>query len=568
MFCENCGKRVPDGSAFCENCGAKLAQPAVAVATAPSGSRKALTRLTEKAKAIHKKNKWIFPVSGAVILVIIALIVLFSILGKQVSMQDYLNVKLEGYEGYSYMQYEFGDVSFGMRAVGDKDAKKFGDHDEKDDFSSFGSKDVPKKYRDNLEKAQELVASIEVECQLPEGKSRYNLTNGDEILFTITVNEKLAEDLGLTIRDTTFTYVVEGLQKPATFDVLSYFDVKAEGFDGCGEIDLVCNFTGTKQVGDLTFIMQEGERYIRYKDQDGGESYIWAELQGRATSRSNGDEVTGLVLLGADYLIEDGIELVGMEKTYTVSGLTEIQKVDLLAYYSVKFTGLNGSGVAELVPNQEELQVGDAVLDLQTGRWYLNEQYVCSSRVQLNITRGLSNGDEIVMTVSHDEAYIHQKVGVVFTATEKSVTVSNLATYIAQLDDFQNIPALEEFAKEEVRNYLERQWAYAVHGSFGTYSDQTIGEDMNVYKMALVTPKSSSFSVKNNTLWMIVSVTLSDNEITTPTVYYFPVKINDPAVYGDGTPYFSGTVNRGYTDYNTLYDKLIDADNVTIEISE
>ena len=72
MFCENCGKQIPDGSAFCDGCGAKLTQEAAPVASAQTEAPVAapakapfFATLLAKVKAIHQKNKLIFPIAGA-----------------------------------------------------------------------------------------------------------------------------------------------------------------------------------------------------------------------------------------------------------------------------------------------------------------------------------------------------------------------------------------------------------------------------------------------------------------------------------------------------------------------
>ena len=254
MFCENCGKQIPDGSAFCDGCGAKLTQEAAPVqATAPEAAPAApakapfLATLLAKAKAIHQKNKLIFPIAGAVVVVAIALLIVFSILGKQVSMKDYMNITAEGYDGYGYVDFDFGHTSFGMRAVGDKDVKGYdAELEEEDDFRYMEKGDVSKEYRDNFRDAQKLVASIDFEVIYPEDKSNGRLSNGDVIKVKITCKESYAEDLGLTLQDLTFDYTVEGLKAVTDFDILSYFDLVGEGYDGYGKVQMKCRLLAIK----------------------------------------------------------------------------------------------------------------------------------------------------------------------------------------------------------------------------------------------------------------------------------------------------------------------------------
>ena len=572
MFCENCGTQIPDGSVFCENCGAKMEvaeAPVAPVATAaPAKKSFSFASLMEKAKAIHQKNKLIFPIAGAVVVLAIALIIVFSILGKQVSMKDYLDITVEGYNGYGTIDADFGYMSFGMRAAGDKDAKEFGDYDE-DDYLS--ASDVDKDYRKNWKKALRLSETIGINYEYPEGKSNGTLSNGDVLIFTIEVDEEMAEEMGLTIKDTTFEYTVEGLKPIAQFDVLSYFDLKAEGYDGYGNVEVVCNQTGTKQVGGITFDMEEGEERIRYSSEDGYSGSLYVYIDGDIYKKSNGDTVKVKLDVYAENFVHYGVELVGLEKEYTVSGLKETTEVDLLQYYKVEFTGLNGSGATKVTPTQETLTVGDLTVDLASGEWKRDGNYVTSTYVRVNDSWGLSNGDVIKLYFNPSDS-IFSENGIKFKATEQELTVSNLAAYVTTLSEIKDYSARETAAKEIINNYLLDDWAHAVHGRYwGSYSDQKIGEDLKLHKMILTTPKSTS-SYTKNTLWMIFSVTVSDNEITTPTVYYFAVAQNDVAVYADGTLYAGDyyTKYAGYADYNTLYEEKINSNsfNLNIEVSE
>lgn len=575
MFCENCGSQIPDGSVFCENCGAKMEPEAAPVAPAatdaPAKKPVTFASLVEKVKAIHQKNKLIFPIAGAVLVVAIALIIVFSILGKQVSMNDYMSITMEGYDGYGQVNAEFGYMSFGMRAAGDKDSKEYGDHDEEEWFAALSSSEVSKDFRKNLKKAQTLVDSIAISYEYPEGESDGTLSNGDVIKFTIEYDEDAAEDLGLTIKDATFEYTVEGLQPIAQFDVLSYFDLKAEGYDGYGKVELVCNQSGTKQVGNITFTMESGANYIDYTTNEGYTGSIYVYINGDTYNKSNGDVISVELDISTDNYVYYGVELTGLKKDYTVSGLKETTEVDLLQYYKVEFAGLNGSGEAKVTPTQETLTVGDLTVDLASGEWKRDGDYVTSTYVRVSDSWGLSNEDVIKLYFNPSESTFSEN-GIKFKATEQELTVSNLAAYVTALSEIKDYSAQETAAKEVVNNYLLDDWAHAVHGRYwGSYSNQKIGEDMKLHKMILTTPKSTSSYTKNS-LWMIFSVTVSDNEITTPTVYYFAVAQNDVAVYADGTLY-SGeyyTKYAGYADYNTLYEEKINSNsfNLNIDVSE
>ncbi|MBE6941102.1 MAG: zinc-ribbon domain-containing protein [Ruminococcaceae bacterium] len=569
MFCEKCGKQLPDGSAFCDGCGAKVTQEAAPAAPAKPSF---FATLLAKAKAIHQKNKLIFPIAGGVVVVAIALLIVFGILGKQVSVKDYMNITTEGYDGYGYVDFDFGYTSFGMRAVGDKDVKGYDeDLEEDDDFRYMEKSDVSKDYRDNFKDAQRLVDSIEWEITYPEDKSNGKLSNGDVIKVEIKCKESYAEDLGLTLQDLTFEYTVEGLDEIVELDVLSYFDLVGEGYDGYGKVQLKCNFSGTKHIGGLVFDMTEGESYISYHYEDEEwTSSIYPSINTDTYNKSNGDKIEVSLGYSEDTFVESaGVKLINLEKEYTVENLKESQEVDLLSYYDIEFTGLNGSGRGQITPKQETATFGNYTVNLQNGEWTKNGEYVGYTSVYLNDSYSLSNGDTVKAYVSYSE-YTFGQAGVKFINAEQNFTISNLGTYATALSEILSYEDVVAEDMQFVSDYLNENWGAAVHNHwYGSYSKQSVGDDMKLYKMVLTTPKSSS-SYNKNVLWMIYSVTISDNEITTPTTYYFAVRHEDVAVYVDGGLYAGDYSTRysGYASYDTLYTELIDSYNLNIDVSE
>ena len=574
MFCEKCGKQIPDGSAFCDGCGTKLIQEAAPAAAPVAAPAKApfFATLVAKAKAVHQKNKLIFPIAGAVVVVAIALLIVFGILGKQVSVKDYMNITAEGYDGYGYIDFDFGYTSFGMRAVGDKDVKGYDeDMEEDDDFRYMDKSDVSKDYRDNFKNAQKLVDSIEWEVTYPEDKGNGKLSNGDVIKVEIKCKESYAEDLGLTLQDLTFEYTVEGLREIVELDILSYFDLVGEGYDGYGKVQLKCNYTGTKHVGGLILDMTEGENHItyRYEDQEWTNS-VYPGINSETYNKSNGDKIEVSLGYSEDDFVEGaGVKLINLKKEYTVEDLKESQSVDLLSYYDVQFVGLNGNGNGKITPKQDTATFGEFTVNLKNGEWTKDGEYVGYTNVYLSDSYGLSNGDTVKAYVSYSE-YTFGEAGVKFINAEQEFTISNLGTYATALSEIQTYEDVEADDMQTISDYLNDNWSAAVHNHwYGSYSNQKIGDDMKLYKMVLTTPKSSS-SYNKNVLWMIYSVTVSDNEITKPTTYYFAMRHENVAVYTDGSLYAGeySTKYSGYADYETLYAELIDSYNLNIDVSE
>ena len=303
MLCEKCGREIPDNSESCAHCTPKTEQ--------------------KKKSRTNKKLALIIGAIAAALIIAVTLILVFTAQDKGISMKNYVKVNMEGFEGYGRMTFEFGDVTFGMRAAGDEAAIKFGDREDSDYFVNYHADDIPEAYRENLPKAKRLLDSIEIDYTLTSGKDSNSLKNGDVITFTVTYNQLLAEDMGLSFKDTTFQYVVEGLKPLEQFDLLSYCELKVEGFNGFGRVELACKETLTKQVGDITFYMEEGKEHIRYTAPDGYSGAIALDVLGESFNKSNGDVIKPNLNLHAKGFAPYGVEVVGLSKEYTVSGLPD-----------------------------------------------------------------------------------------------------------------------------------------------------------------------------------------------------------------------------------------------------
>ena len=114
-----------------------------------------------------------------------------------------------------------------------------------------------------------------------------------------------------------------------------------------------------------------------------------------------------------------------------------------------------------------------------------------------------------------------------------------------------------------MKEYLMSNWPEIHQNTYlGPFSNQTIGEDVNLYKVVLKTQKDSAFYNNENLMYLVLTVSLSDNILTTPTVYYVPILVADASVFPDGS--LNSTTSIGclapYTSYDELYQKQINND--------
>ena len=569
MFCENCGKQIEDNATFCEHCGAKQESAPVAAPAAPKAASAFLTAVKAKVAAIHKKNKWILPACAAALVVVIVAIVLIVNIASQVPMQNYVKVEVSGFEGYSYFYCDLDEETMLLRVMGEEDCKEYGDSE----YLGISPEEYLMKIYNNVSSKKtfvRLAESLDVTYEFPEGKNAYNLCNGDEVKIILTCDEDAAKELGVALKSGTFTYTVSGLQAIETIDVLEYFDVTYEGADNYARATLTCTKTEFVTKAGITFFFTEGQRYFEYA-RDDYRNTIYLDLQATNNGNlKNGSTISISLPYETDYFADEGLLFASVNKDITVAGLQEPVEFDLLQYVKPIYTGLNGSGRLELEATEQEVTFGDYRFDFENNNCYYKDERICYFYFNSSKSYSLSNGDAVTITVSCDEEDLARK-GLKLKATTTDVTVAGLHEYVTKLSQLSPVMGdYETAAKEVITNYLYENWSVAVHNSyFGSYSNQTIGDDLTLYKTILTTHKSSN-SASDNTLWLIYSVTISDNKITTPTTYYFAVKDSSIAVSpADNTLYnkISLTKHRGYTSYEDLYAYYIKSYDLNIEVS-
>ena len=578
MFCEKCGKQIEDGSTFCEHCGAKCESapapaPEAATPAAPKAPPAFLVKLKATIAAINKKGKWILPVCGAALAAIIVAIILLVGAGNTVSMRDYLKVEVTGYEGYSQF-YNYDNIrldkdSLLLRALGCKDCKGYGDFEKLDNsvLESYRSK------AQNNPSAYTFYQSLDYEYTLPEGKNQNELRNGDVITITLTCDEEAAKQLGITIKCETFQYTVTGLKETESFDLMQYLDVVYDGPDGFAYADIRCNATVDVTVGDITFKFVEDNDFYSVKyDTDGGwTDDFWPYVTSDNDNLSNGDVITiNLGISNPERFIQYGVSLTASDKEVTVAALEEVDEFDILQYVEFKYSGVNGNAWLSLEDTQESVEYGDFRFDFTSNNIYYQDEYVTGFYFYLDNSSWLSNGDTVTVEVSADHDTLARK-GLKFKDATKEYTVSGLPEYVTELSQLEGIlDSFKEAAVESITNQLYNNWEYAVHGSYwGDYSNQVIGEDMALYKTILTTSKASN-SEEDNKLWLIYSVTLDDNELAAPTVYYFAA-MQGSIAYNAESNLLADEIAlsnfRGYTSYDELYEDLIESFNLNIEVT-
>ncbi len=572
MFCENCGKPIESGAAFCEHCGAKLTEEvqAAPVAAAPAAAPVAVAAapkvdIVARVKQLHAKNKFILPGIAAAIVVIIAVCLIVSALGKQVTVSDYLNVEVTGYEGNGQLHYDFDETAFALRALG---LKEYDRYDSAENLDEDDLTLLEKKYKSQWKSVEKLISTMEITYELPEGRTSTTLKNGDVVTISVVLDENRAKDLGITPKRLTLEYTVAELKPVSAYDPFANFEVKFEGYQGYGSYSLVCSKTEELDLGDLIFVTTEGDNYIRIRYKDGGYSdsiYVYAE--GNNGGLSNGDQVKLTASANQDNWLSQGVQLTQVETQVEVSGLKDMVAADLKDYITLEFTGLDGDGSVKVVSKQDKVTIGELVFDFVNRDVYLGNERLTYFSFSLSKTWSLTNGEEITLTVDSNTDRL-ARYGVILDTEPEAYTVAGLASYATNLDAIRNsLGSVVESATSVLSNWLYDSWDYAVHNSYwSNSSNPEIVVAPALYKTLLTTPKSTD-SYTKNTLWLIFTATLNDSKLGEAKVLYFALALDNIAVQADGTVYLTDTsFDKHYAreDYETIYNEKIVSFNLNI----
>lgn len=293
---------------------------------------------------------------------------------------------------------------------------------------------------------------------------------------------------------------------------------------------------------------------------------------------SNGDTVTLTVTFDKAAAKRFGVRVKEAVCEYTVNGLAEPGTFDVMQYFTVTFSGIDGSGRASIKSTPAQVKVGDATFTIEENSSYVNCRFADGDRSSISVyltdanSGSLQEGDTVRLTTNADEARFAEK-GVVLTNLSKEVRVEKLGKYVTALSDLKDVmPEITEKGAEDVRNYIYSNWGQAVHNSwFGSYTDQVLDESsVALYKMVLTTPKDTSSS-RSGRLWCIYTATVSDSQMPEPTTLYFGVCYRNLTLDEQGKlpkNYSYSTRTNGYSTFEELMQKQIESFNFKTEQSE
>ncbi len=309
MFCGKCGTPLQAGDKFCPQCGAPVpdfVQERMAAGDElgePSEEQSEETPETSTPEALEREaaagrtpqEVWAsfkYLILSVAVAVAALIVILFLVLPRGVTLtEDYLDVKVMGYDGYGTVTWDLNTTAF-ARDYGNRIHLSRGALNE--DYDWVNDSD----YAASL--LLDSCVDCEVVCADPDAENGY-LSNEDQVVIEWNCdNEAARKYFKVRLKGADITCQVHDLPETEEVDVFAYIDVTYDGEDTQGTAEMVVSDAAV-QMG-----LSAGD-------------FLLSETR----NLSNGDTVT--VRVDEDkrdaLARESGIVPMTMEKTYTVEGL-------------------------------------------------------------------------------------------------------------------------------------------------------------------------------------------------------------------------------------------------------
>lgn len=305
MFCENCGKKIPDDSAFCPECGAKV-HPIAREPMRPKGEAEQYRPrqqapmqpmqqpLTPEQQAEMRKRNRIVGIIVAAVIGVCAILGLLSVLIKpKLNLNDYISVEFDGYDtiGTAYAAF---------------------------DYDSF--------YNTLGRNQEELGDDFLADCIHWSLDKDTKLSNGDTVTLTWDCDdEKALKEYGYKLVYENKEVKANGLSEAEIFDPFEGVTVSFDGIAPQGNARME-----TRPSSHAT-------EYLRYSFD-------------RETGLSNGDEVT--LTVTSDY--GDPVETTIRNNGMIPSPLSKTFKVEGLSSYVTSLKDITDDGMQAMKAQAED----------------------------------------------------------------------------------------------------------------------------------------------------------------------------------------------------------------------
>ena len=325
-----------------------------------------------------------------------------------------------------------------------------------------------------------------------------DLDNGDTFTAKAEYDEDELLALGFVVESDTAEIEVSGVEEVQVIDVFDCLVVEYESYAPYASVSIDSDETNSA-LREL-----------------GIKNYVTFSLEGTTTDLDNGDTFTAKAEYDEDGLLALGFVVEADTAEIEVSGVEEVQVVDVFADLKIEY-----SGYAPLAKASVSSDSYDTLYDLGI-KYYVDLD--CDAT-------GLSNGDTFTVTADVNEESL-LKLGYVVEKTSKTITVSGLTSYYTILSDIpeEAMEEMEEQIESEFDSYVAAQW-----------DDNEELEEFELLGCYLLTPKyldnaSDYRSLANRIVFVYrVSLTVDDEDYGGEVTYYTAYYFDDIFELADGT---------------------------------
>lgn len=286
-------------------------------------------------------------------------------------------------------------------------------------------------------------------------------------------------------------------------DIMEDIIVRFDGYDGYGTAKLENEYSWEAEAFEAA-----GIESIDGLDSLGNALNIELAVQYELvpdSGLSNGDQVTVKASISDTMLEGYDFELISKEeRTFTVSGLKEIQEVDLFENVDIEFSGIAPYAKAQIVNSN-------------------TDSYPGVIRYSLDKENNLKVGESITLSVEYDEERLHM-TGYKAIEDKKEFVVPELDKYVASIDE---IP-------QDTLDKMTKQLEDALHAQVANaWVEKDTLESIKYVGSYLLRPKENQAVFENNILYNIYKVSVKNSENTFE--FYTYCRFKDIIVLADGT---------------------------------
>ena len=226
---------------------------------------------------------------------------------------------------------------------------------------------------------------------------------------------------------------LSGCSPTEAISVIADMEITFSGADGYGVAEVENAYTWVEDLNLDTNNDGENDSDVISEVQ----SAVTYELD-KTEGLSNGDTVTLTVSVDNAVLAEYGYSADNYTNTYTVSGLSEGQDVDIFDGVTLDCSGIAPFGTATVNKGSED--------------------YGFTISYSMDRSNGLSNGDTVVVTAEYTESSA-LKAGVFVKSNTKEFTVSGLQVYLAPDHTFpeETLTTIQGQVSDEIHIRMEQE---------------------------------------------------------------------------------------------------------------